>query len=75
MKQRLEFIKNIYNKYLGKGASKKLNQRKGMTLADFKFVWDDYDIYDSYLLERDISQIFNYSMQTQADEIGLDKHL
>lgn len=46
-----------------------------MSLAEFKEIWNKYNVYNDYFVERDSNIFFNQSMQTSVDELHSDKHI
>jgi hypothetical protein len=61
-------LSKLYNAWAGKrkAEAKKFTNKKFMTVQEFRDLWVYYNIFDDLFVERDISIIYNSSMQYQV---------
>lgn len=57
-------MKNLYNKYARsrKNEWKKYTNKKFMVLKEFLDIWNYYEVYDDYFVERDVYTSFNLAI-------------
>lgn len=73
----MELVKSLWNQFADSRKTEKRSfmNHKTMNIPEFRDFINYYGFIDTSFNERDISLVFNMSMQTCIDEINNDKHL